>query len=185
MLVQIGEPLDLEDVADSITAEEREQCLSKNLDAPHEQVREVTDRLEAQLHDLTLNADSWHDLLLMRHLERFFHFREGRRPSSSTLATRFRTFKRLQEAQEQLRERAPQRLDALRRKLLWFERLQKVYGIDDYHLGVHVAKGTFLRAAIFGFLVVLLLSPVALWGFLTSGPALPAGAVSDAESGRR
>jgi hypothetical protein len=132
-------------------------------------VRALTDRLDQAISELTLGSESWEDLTLLRQLERFFHFRRGRRPSAYALSHRFRTFKRLIAAHRRLRAAAPGELRALRRKLVWFERMRRLYGIDDYHLRVRFTTGLVLGSAARSLLVLALLLPFALFGALTSG----------------
>ena len=133
-----------------------------------ELVETLTSRVDAAIRHLTLNVDRWEDLALMRQLERFFHFRRGRHPGSFSLGQRFRTFKRLIEAQRQLRAEAPDDLDRLRRNLQWFERLRRLYGIEDYHLRQRYRLGSVLRWALRnGPLFLLGLVPL-LWALLTS-----------------
>lgn len=168
VLLQFGAPLAISTLTRSLlgtTAGEN----AGPAEPPPAVVRELTDLLDRAIGELTLSSESWEDLALLRQLERFFHFRRGRRPSSSPLSHRFRTFKRLIAAHRRLRAAAPSELRALRRKLIWFERLRRLYGIDDYHLRMRFTPGLVLGAVARSLIVLALLLPFAVFGAATSG----------------
>lgn len=166
-LVQIGEPLCLDELAARLPPAGEG---GGEDEPPADLVHALTERIDEAIRKLTLNVDAWQDLVLLRQLERFFHFRRGRHPRSHNLRRRFRTVRKLLEVYRRLSVAAPHELDQLRRKLLWFERVRRLYGIEDYHLRPPRrgrAAGWMARRIA----LALLLLPSALVGFLTSGPA--------------
>ena len=174
VLIQFGKPIDVTESV--VLARNEADAMEGGLDAavispPADPVHQITEAIERGIRALTLNDSNWQDLTLIRQLERFFHFRAGRRPSKARLAKRFRTFKRLIQQKRYLETHAPNRLQSLRRKLRWFEKLRGLYGIDDYHLD---RQYSWSRAVTYGArnaLVMIMLSPLALFGIITS--ALP------------
>lgn len=162
VLLQIGEPVSSQDVV---------PAAATTGEPPAAPVRELTRRIDAAIRSLTLNAERWEDLRLLRQLERFFHFRRGRHPGRYSLERRFRTLQRMLRAYEDLRREAPADLDRLRRRLLWFERLRRRYRIEDYHLQARADRGLLAWRLLGGVALALLLGLPAVWGVLTSGLA--------------
>jgi glycerol-3-phosphate O-acyltransferase / dihydroxyacetone phosphate acyltransferase len=168
VLVQIGPVLTLDEVAVAAAVAPGEAAVGEPSPAA---VREITARIDAAIRDLTLNAERWEDLRLLRQLERFFHFRRGRHPGRFSLERRFRTLQRMLRAHDQLRRDAPVELERLRRRLLRFERLRRLYRIEDYHLQARPELAPMAGRLIAGLLLGLALVGPAIWGLLTSGPA--------------
>ncbi len=162
VLVQLGPPL----VMSEVEGESEEQ-----------QVRRFTDEVLAGLKGVTLNVDSWEDLALMRLLQHFFALRSADQKirhgeeEHRSLAQRFRSLKRLDQAHRALRARWPDRIAILRTKLSRFQRLCRRYGVRNYQLQLRYTPKVVLGfvARSLGFLTTIF--PLALWGLLHS--ALP------------
>ncbi len=170
VLIQFGPALETADVAGSLKdPDETGLGVATRSDPPPELVTGLTARIELAIRALTLNVDRWEDLVLMRQLERFFHFRRGRHPRAFSLGQRFRTFKRLIHAQRQLRADAPADLERLRRNLQWFERLRRLYGIEDYHLRQRYRWPSVLRWVVRNAPILVLGLVPLFWALLTSG----------------
>ena len=162
VLLQIGEPLPLEDIV---------SALGPPRDPPPAAVRQLTDRVDAAIRALTLNAERWDDLWFLRQLERFFHFRRGRHPGRLSLERRFRTLQRLLHTYERLGREAPRELDRLRRRLQWFERLRRLYRVEDYHLQAMPGPSRLVSRLVGALVLGMALLGPAAWGAVTSGPA--------------
>ena len=131
-------------------------------------VRALTAELARGLEAVTVNAASYDGLGLLRALERFFALRHGRYRARG-MAARQRALKRLAEGHARLRALVDdRRLAALRRRLLQFERLCRHLGIRDHELGVEYRPAVVTRFVLRS-LAVLLVLPVAAWGWVTSG----------------
>jgi 1-acyl-sn-glycerol-3-phosphate acyltransferase len=167
VLLQVGERLPAHEMLELA----RRLAPSGAPEPPAPAVRALTARIDGAIRSLTLNAERWDDLRALRQLERFFHFRRGRHPGRFSLERRFRTLQRLLRTYEALRVESPVELERLRRRLLWFERLRRLYRIEDYHL--HSLPGRASLAWRLGASLVLALALLlpAAWGVLTSGLA--------------
>ena len=133
-------------------------------------IRRYTDEILDSLRQVTINVDSWRDLLLLRLLQHFFTLR-SQRDERPTLAHRFRSFQSLIAAHRTLRDRFPSQVEILRLELERFEQLCRRWGVRDYQLELRYTPRVVLRfvARSLGFL--LFVFPLTLWGFLNS--ALP------------
>ncbi len=152
VLVKIGEPVELSDFSSA----ENEEA-----------VRALTARIRAALEDVTLNAESHEELALAQSLERFFAFRHGKYRQRS-MELRFRALKKITQAYQQLREQAPERLEALRLHLRQFERLCRYWGVRDYQLSIRYRPSVVSRFLVRSLLILFVLLPLALWGTLNS-----------------
>ncbi len=152
VLVHYGQPVDLN------TDDEND---------PHSQVKLITDRITKGLATVTLNAQSWKELILIDRLEQFFAFRHGKYRHRN-LGQRFRSFQRLVKAKKLLQESEPDKVRSLINHLKMFDRLCKCCGIKSYHLGVNYHP-VFLTLYIVRSLTIILIGyPLALWGIINS-----------------
>lgn len=152
-LVQIGRPIEID------TGSE------KGEDA----VRSLTRRIQEGLADVTLNADSWRDVALMRHLDEFFDL-SVHRETSEKIGT-LRALQRLSAIQRWLRVRAPAEMDALWKKVDRFARLCRRHGVRSHHPEIRYRPIPVLRFVLRSLAFALLVVPIALWGLLHSGVA--------------
>lgn len=148
-LVQLAPPVDL--TSEDAAAE----------DAPHR----LTEAIGAGLMKVTLNADSWEDVQLLRLLHGFFAMREGRH---SSLAQRFRALQRLIETHRWLRLTRPVEVKILGEKLRRFESLCRQHGVEDYHLNLRYRPALVVRFLLRSLGFLLFVAPLAVWGFLNS-----------------
>ncbi len=155
VLVQFGDPIELEEVAGEDETET---------------VRRLTDKIGEGLEKVTLNTDSWEDLALIRLLQDFFTLR-GRSEARPSLSDRFRSFQRLIEAHRLLRLTHPDKVEILRRKLQLFARMRERFGVRDYQLQLRYRPLSVLRFVLSSLIFALVVFPLALWGLLNS--ALP------------
>jgi hypothetical protein len=135
---------------------------------PEDTVRRLTAEVLQGLEGVTLNVDAWEDLELVRRLQRFFALRRGRGALRRSLSHRFRAQQRLIAAHRRLRATAPERVAALRGRLRRFERLCRRYGVQDYQLTLRYGPAVVTRFVLRSLLFLLLLFPLALYGFLNS-----------------
>ncbi len=157
VLVNFGGPIDL-NLADDLS--------------PRQTVLEVNKRIAQGLQAVTVNADSWDDIDLVRRLERFFAMRQGRVRKRS-LAQRFSALQRLIEGQKLLREHEPKKVRAVINKLHAYERLIRRFGIKDYHLTLNYKPWFVLAQSVRMLLLILLGLP--LLGFAMIHSGLPYG----------
>ncbi|HEB59488.1 MAG TPA: hypothetical protein ENJ01_09720 [Gammaproteobacteria bacterium] len=152
VLVKIGEPVDLS----AFSSPDNE-----------DEVRTLTARIREALEAVTLNAESHEELALAQSLERFFAFRHGKYRQRS-MDLRFRALKKITRAYQDLREQAPERLEALCLHLRQFERLCRYWGVRDYQLSIRYRPSVVTRFLIRSLLILFVLLPLALWGTLNS-----------------
>lgn len=140
-----------------------------------EQVRRYTDEIELGLERVTVNADSWEDVALLDLLQRFFTLRDTVKATGNSgrvaLAEKYRALRRLIEGHRALRAFRPAEVEQLRERLRRFDQLRKRFGVKDYQLHLEYRLPTVLLFVGRTLLWVLLIFPLAIWGFLFS--ALP------------
>lgn len=162
VLVQVGEPVQIDLDADA-AAELDERAV----------VGRFTEAIAEGLFAVTLNVDSWDDVALLGLVRRFAELRREpgalHKQQPSSLARRYRIYKRLYETHRLLRLRQPQRVDKLRSMLVRFERLCRRYGVQDFHLHLRYRPALILRFALRSIAFVLFALPLALWGLVMSG----------------
>jgi 1-acyl-sn-glycerol-3-phosphate acyltransferase len=131
---------------------------------PDEDPRALTDRLEAALAAVTLNAGDWDEVELARLLRRFFAL--GRRG----LGERRRALQRLLDSYRALAASHPLDVRRLRRRLQAYERLTERLGVHDHHLTLRYRPAVLVRFAVRATLFALVAAPLAAAGFFLSGP---------------
>ncbi len=126
-------------------------------------INELTEQISQGLQRVTLNTQSWQDMHLVKLLERFFAMRRGKH-SASSLGQRFSSLQRIIEAQNALRDHAPQELRHLTSRLRFFERVCAILGVQNYHLDIEY-RPRLVMTYIFKSLLMLLIGlPIALVG---------------------
>lgn len=152
VLVQYGKPIDL---------------TVHTINCQREQARTITDRISKGLQVVTLNAQSWKELVLMDQLEKFFALRHGKFRNRN-LGQRFRSLQRIINAKQLLQDHEPERVRSLMIQLKMFERLCRCCGVRAYHLGI-TYQPLLLTLYIIQILCIILIAyPIALWGILNS-----------------
>jgi 1-acyl-sn-glycerol-3-phosphate acyltransferase len=136
--------------------------------SPRQTVREVNKRITAGLKAVTLNADSWEDVDLVRRLERFFALRRGK-VRKANLSQRFSALQRLIDGQQLLREHAPEQVRSAIYKLRAYERLCRRFGVKDYHLTLKYQPWFLLVHSLRMLLTVLIGLPLVVFGLINSG----------------
>ncbi|HVS12283.1 MAG TPA: 1-acyl-sn-glycerol-3-phosphate acyltransferase [Thermoanaerobaculia bacterium] len=186
VLVQVGESIHVRrprDAADPASAGRDSEMRESGVHEPeiHEpeireaeireaEIRALTAAVEAGLRAITFNVDSWADLDFLNRLDRFYRLRRGRRPQQRRLSRRFRALQRMVAVHRGLRERAPHRIEAVRRRLRRFEALCELLGARGYDLEVERRPGRFAIHLLAILLPALLALPVTAAGLVTSGP---------------
>lgn len=135
---------------------------------PEDAVRRTTGELVAALRELTLNADAWADVELVQEVQRFFASQRGHRGARHSLAHRLRAQQRLIEVLHAVRALAPARVAALSQQLQRFERLQRRFGVRDYHLHVSFTAPVVARFLLRSLLFAVVVLPLALFGAANS-----------------
>ncbi len=152
ILVQYGVPVDLAYPDDA---------------AEKHKVKDLTRRIKDGLTAVTLNADSWEDIDLVKRLERFFSLRGGKLHTGS-MADRYRALRRLINAHQQLRTEESERIRSIVTQLKTFERLCKQCGIDDYHLTINYRPTLIVLYILRSLFILLVVVPIALWAWFNS-----------------
>lgn len=141
-------------------------------EATEEQVRRYTDEIELGLERVTVNADSWEDVALLDLLQRFFTLRDTAKEKGGrgrvALAEKYRSLRRLIEGHRALRAFRPAEVEQLRLRLRRFDKLRRRFGVEDYQLHLEYRFSTVLLFVGRTLLWVLLIFPLALWGFVFS-----------------
>lgn len=153
VLVNFGVPIDLT-MPDEMTSRQT--------------VREVNKRITLGLQAVTINADSWEDVDLVRRLERFFALRRGK-VRKANLSQQFSALQRLIDGQQLLREREPEQLRSVVLKLRDYERLCRYFGVKDYHLTLKYRPWFLLLHSLRILLTVLVGLPLVVFGMINSG----------------
>ncbi len=152
VLVQYGDPVDL--------------VFSDEVTEPRK-VRELTRRIREGLQAVTLNAETWEDIDLVKRLERFFSLRGGKQHKGS-MADQYRALRRLVDAHKQLRSNESERVRSIMVQLKTFERLCKQCGIDDYYLTVNYRPTLIILYILRSCFILLVVVPIALWAWINS-----------------
>jgi len=161
-LLYFGEPLAVEPVA-----------LGPDGEPPRAAVRELSDRIAAQLRALTLNADRHEALAVVARAERIFSSGDEEDAGSSTLERELRRRRRFVEGYAFHRARSPERLEELERRINQYEEELRQAGIEDprqLSTGAVARHARPWHLATRGLLFALL-SPAALAGALAHYPA--------------
>lgn len=182
VLVQIGEPVALEPPPTCLDSSEE---VDGRLDE-RALVDRWTDAIRDGLFRVTLNVEAWEDVALLSLVQRFAALRAGRdqrgasrrdhtgveeadgSAQDTSLAHRYRAFRRLYAMQRWLRVRYPLRVAKLREQLRRFERLCRRYGVQDYHLNLRYRPALVARFVVRSLLFAALVFPLALWGLVNS-----------------
>ena len=152
VLVQFGSPIDM--------------AFSDNL-SDEEKVNELTERIRQGLVVLTLNAESWEEIHLVRRVEHFFAFRHGKYHKRN-LQQRFLAQQRIIDAQRLLRNYEPDRVRSLIIQLKQFERICHYCGVKDYQLSIDYKPTLIVLYLLRMIWMLLVIFPVALWGIINS-----------------
>lgn len=191
VLVQVGEPVVLSPDPAELEVSEASAAPAapanspvRDENAPDERalderllVDRWTDAIRDGLFAVTLNVEAWEDVVLLSLVQRFAAFRAARERHAgqsrdegddSSLAHRYRAFRRLYAMQRWLRVRYPMRVAKLREQLRRFERLCRRYGVQDYHLNLRYRPTLVLRFVLRSVLFAVLVFPLALWGLINS-----------------
>ncbi len=153
VLVNYGAPIDLE--------------LPAGL-SPRQTVREVNKRITEGLQAVTLNADTWEEVDLVRRLEKFFALRQGKLRKAS-LSQRFSALQRLIDGQQLLREHEPEQVRNVIQKLHAYERLCQRLGIKDYHLTLKYRPWFLFVHSMRILITVIIGLPMVIFAVLNSG----------------
>jgi glycerol-3-phosphate O-acyltransferase / dihydroxyacetone phosphate acyltransferase len=140
-------------------------ALDANGEPPREAARELSDRLDAALREVTLNADHHQALSTVARAEEIFT--AGGEPEQS-LARELELRRQFVAGYARLRERAPERLAAVETRLRRYEEELRQAGLDVNHLSVpealREAAGANAGEVVTRALAFLLLLPFALVG---------------------
>lgn len=174
-LLFFGEPIDVPAVAPDESGE-----------PPRAAVRELSDRIAEALRALTLNADRHEALAVVARAERIFSSGDEDDEAGRSLARELRRRRRFVEGYAFHRERSPERLEVLERRISQYEEGLRQAGIEDPRqlstewVARHARPLRLLwRATLFA-----LLAPPALAGAVAHYPAYTlAGALATRLSG--
>lgn len=127
----------------------------------------INERITEGLAAVTLNAQSWKELILVDRLERFFALRHGKYRHRD-LSQRFNSLQRLIKAKKLLQDHEPDKVRSLVNRLKMFERLCRCCGIKNYHLGVKYHP-VFIALYLIRMISIILIGyPLAVWGMINS-----------------
>lgn len=148
VLVQIGEAVDTDDLPEGQEAK----------------VLALTNRIQARMEKLVLNAGSWEELSFAMRLVGFFELRQ----TKSSLHQRFATLQVLLDHQYRLRSEYPSDMASLEAKLNEFAYIRKRHQIEDYQLGVEYTLPVVSKYIVTSLGFVFIAVPLALWGFINN-----------------
>lgn len=152
VLVEIGKPVDLNNVPSSQNQEAVEQ---------------LTNLIYEKLSAVTINVESWETMNLLRRVERFFAMRHGKYRQRN-LSLKFRALKKLSQAYDELVKIEPNRIGWLDRKLQRFEKVCRRFGVKDYHLTIEYKPMLVTRFIFHSIFILTVVLPIALWGTINS-----------------
>jgi len=161
-LLYFGEPIE---VAPAAAGEDGEP--------PRAAVRELSDRIAAALRALTLNADRHEALAVVARAERIFSSGDEDEEEGASLARELRRRRRFVEGYAFHRERSPERLEELERRIRQYEEELRHAGIEDpRQLSTEwVARHARPLHLLSRGLLFALLAPLALAGAVAHYPA--------------
>lgn len=141
---------------------------------PRAAVRELSDRIEAALRDVILNAEYEEALQTIARAEKIFSA-EGGEETKESLAQEFQLQQRFIKAYTVVRQKAPERLRRLELRLSRFEQELSQAGIDPDDLSPPPAPAVVLLHILFRIAVFVILIVPAVLGALMHFPAYHLG----------
>ena len=169
VLVRFFPPLNLPDELVSSPAGEDD-------DARYARLRTLTELFERTIHETALATEDWRSHQLMHRTRKLMRaelaHRRERDPGPATPSERRAGFARVWTAYRAVAERNPVTAEALSRQLAAYDRGLREIRLEDHHLDrVGSSSGLAFWVAIGRAVVLLvLLAPLALVGYLTNGP---------------
>jgi hypothetical protein len=139
---------------------------------PRPEVKQLSQRIEAALHEVTLNVEDDKELEVVNKAEQLFSSLYAGIDIERSISARFDFVRRFAAGRRLQRERSPASLDALRQRILAYEEELRGIGMTPEHLSLHTHSGWYVfRHFLLRTLLLLLLTPLTLMGALVHLPA--------------
>ena len=146
--------------------------LDENGDVPREKVRELSSQIEAALREVTLNVESEEVLGEIIKAEQLFSSFYESIDIKHSLTETFNLLRRFAEGRSFYRLRSPERIDALRQRIIKYDEELRNIGISPETLSLSsYSKWYVFRLFLLHSILLMLLSPLALIGAITHYPA--------------
>jgi len=169
VLVRFDPPLNLPDELTRAPAHEDD-------DARHTRLRALTDLFERTIHDTVLATEDWRSHRLMHRTRKLMRaelaHRQESDPGPVTPSEKRAGFARVWTAYRAMAERNAAGVESLSRRLVAYDRGLREIRLEDHHLDrVDASSGlAFWRAIVRAAVLLVLLAPIALFGYVTNGP---------------
>lgn len=139
---------------------------------PRAEVRQLSQRIETALQEVTLNVEDDRELEVVNKAEQLFSSLNAGLDIERSIAARFDFVRRFAAGRRLQRERSPARLDALRQRILEYEEELRSTGMEPEHLSLSVHSGWYVfRHFLLRIILLLMLLPLILTGALVHLPA--------------
>jgi glycerol-3-phosphate O-acyltransferase / dihydroxyacetone phosphate acyltransferase len=139
---------------------------------PRPAVRQLSERIEAALQEVTLNVEDDKELEVVTKAEQLFSSLYAGIDIERSINTRFDFVRRFAAGRKRERERSPANPDALRQRILAYEEELRSVGMTPEHLSLPAHSGWHVfRHFLLRILLLLLLTPLTIAGALVHLPA--------------
>jgi 1-acyl-sn-glycerol-3-phosphate acyltransferase len=139
---------------------------------PRPAVRQLSQRIEAALHEVTLNVEDDRELEVVNKAEQLFSSLYAGMDIERSISARFDFVRRFAAGRKLARERSPASLDALKERILAYEEELRGIGMTPEHLSLSAHSGWYVfRHFLLRTLLLLPLTPLTLTGTLIHLPA--------------
>jgi len=160
-LLRFGEYLDVERVE-----------MEADGQPPREEVRRLSQRIEAALREVTLNVEDDRELEVVNKAEQLFSSLSAGLDIERTIAARFDFVRRFAAGRSLYRSRTPDQLDALRQRIIAYETELREMGMTPEHLSLSRHSGWYVfRHFLLRIILLLMLLPLIITGTLLHLPA--------------
>jgi glycerol-3-phosphate O-acyltransferase / dihydroxyacetone phosphate acyltransferase len=139
---------------------------------PREEVKQLSQRIEAALHEVTLNVEDDRELEVVTKAEQLFSSLYAGLDIERTISARFDFVRRFAAGRRLHRSRAPDKLDALRQRIIAYETELREIGMTPEHLSLSRHSGWYVfQHFLLRIILLLLLLPLIIAGTLIHLPA--------------
>lgn len=157
-LIQVGQPID------------PSPQVEKSGTDPQGAVRDLTDRMDDGLKDVTLNYDTWEDARLIARAADLYRRRSPELPSRGRLSEGFSFRKAFLQGYLNLRQSHPEEVAAAARCVQEYDNLLRAFNLRDDQVGATYPPSPVLRFVARTFLRLLVHLPLAAIGTLLNYP---------------
>jgi len=160
-LIRFGQYLEVNRVA-----------LDEDGQPPRPEVRQLSERIETALHEVTLNVEDDKEMEVVTKAEQLFSSLYAGIDIERSISARFDFVRRFAAGRKLERQRSPTSLDALRQRILAYEEELRSIGMTPEHLSLSSHSGWYVfRHFLLRIILLLLLLPLIITGALIHLPA--------------